>query len=684
MVTIKDIAKEAGVSHGTVSNVLNNRGNVRSDKIKLVEEAADKLGYRINSQAQVLRKGLSNKCYVLIFREMKNQYSEFITGLAEVASPYDFEIVYIKKPTFVETIFLEKLSQLPYAIICLGFSLEEKYSRLDTEVKIFELDTYKGKATVSFNQNELLQQFKQTLKEMEVGRVSFLSLGFHSDGSMLKMLEEEVREVYQTNYTQLRDVHQLLGMYPQLKQLESSDVLVMSDRELLQSVKDIYTWFGLESSPRFYLVGTSEWIRKSDTHYLHLDYRLLATCCPDLLVNGQVKLLPIQAESKTYIPKTKSNEEALRLLIVTSPMSKALKIISARYKFVTGQDIEIVEKSYEEILQLMSTPSLLKDIDIIRVDMAWLPTFGKDLFLQLDSYMETTEINQELAFPISKEYTHIDEAQLSFPLDISSQILVYRKDIFENALVQRQYYEKIRKNLLIPTTFQEFDTTSQFFTKKFNQESPVCFGHSISLKSSVVAACDFIPRMRESLLSHQMDLREINNIFTEYRQSVRYAKTSDSEWWESFVGNLRRGETAMEILFSNYATPLFQEDNEGIDYDFAYATIPGKQPVIGGGSIGINRQSHRVEASLQYIRWLYTEEISILLAYLGGFLPSKHVVNHTGLRTLFPWLENFETTFGMGSRTKWFQFETDFAYEQVLGQELIKEISNTNNGLDTQ
>ena len=34
MPTIKDIAREAGVSHGTVSNVINGRGNVSVEKIQ--------------------------------------------------------------------------------------------------------------------------------------------------------------------------------------------------------------------------------------------------------------------------------------------------------------------------------------------------------------------------------------------------------------------------------------------------------------------------------------------------------------------------------------------------------------------------------------------------------------------------------------------------------------------------
>lgn len=66
MPTIKDIASKAGVSHGTVSNVLNKRGNVSAEKIQLVEQAAQELGYKLNMPAQQLRAGTARKiCLIL-------------------------------------------------------------------------------------------------------------------------------------------------------------------------------------------------------------------------------------------------------------------------------------------------------------------------------------------------------------------------------------------------------------------------------------------------------------------------------------------------------------------------------------------------------------------------------------------------------------------------------------------
>ncbi len=56
---VKDVAALAGVSVGSVSNVINRRERVRPDVRERVEAAIAQLGYKPNPTAQALRRGTS-------------------------------------------------------------------------------------------------------------------------------------------------------------------------------------------------------------------------------------------------------------------------------------------------------------------------------------------------------------------------------------------------------------------------------------------------------------------------------------------------------------------------------------------------------------------------------------------------------------------------------------------------
>jgi DNA-binding LacI/PurR family transcriptional regulator len=81
MATMKDVARLAGVSHGTVSNVLNGSKSVSSDKIRRVEQAMAELGYKPNAMARNLKTNrtgrievvlpdITNSAYAKIFEEI--------------------------------------------------------------------------------------------------------------------------------------------------------------------------------------------------------------------------------------------------------------------------------------------------------------------------------------------------------------------------------------------------------------------------------------------------------------------------------------------------------------------------------------------------------------------------------------------------------------------------------------
>ncbi len=66
MITIRDVARQAGVSVATVSRVLNNSSAVTAETRDVVLQAVDALGYRPNANAQALATQVSDTIGVVV------------------------------------------------------------------------------------------------------------------------------------------------------------------------------------------------------------------------------------------------------------------------------------------------------------------------------------------------------------------------------------------------------------------------------------------------------------------------------------------------------------------------------------------------------------------------------------------------------------------------------------------
>ena len=96
-VTIKDVAKEAGVSVSTVSRVLRNYDNVPEETFKTVHAAVDKLKYIPNIAASNLGAGSLKNIGIVVTRSadmaFKNPFfSEMIMGIGSILEKYDYSV----------------------------------------------------------------------------------------------------------------------------------------------------------------------------------------------------------------------------------------------------------------------------------------------------------------------------------------------------------------------------------------------------------------------------------------------------------------------------------------------------------------------------------------------------------------------------------------------------------------
>jgi len=92
-VSIRDVAREAGVSVGTVSNVLNKPDEVSSDSIARVQTAIDRLGYVRNDAARRLRAGVASTVGFVVLDGRNPFWGDVVRGAEDEASRHGIAVL---------------------------------------------------------------------------------------------------------------------------------------------------------------------------------------------------------------------------------------------------------------------------------------------------------------------------------------------------------------------------------------------------------------------------------------------------------------------------------------------------------------------------------------------------------------------------------------------------------------
>jgi LacI family transcriptional regulator len=111
-VTIKDIARELGISPSTVSRALKDHPDISKDTKKAVNELADKLNYQPNIVALNLRQKKTNTIGVIIPEVVHFFFSTVISGIEDVAYSAGYNVIlaqsnesYVREVAHVKTMF---------------------------------------------------------------------------------------------------------------------------------------------------------------------------------------------------------------------------------------------------------------------------------------------------------------------------------------------------------------------------------------------------------------------------------------------------------------------------------------------------------------------------------------------------------------------------------------------------
>ena len=92
-VTIKDIAKALGISTSTVSRALRDSYEISAETKELVLECAEKLNYKPNPIALMLKEKRSRSIGVVVCEIANNFFSQVINGIESVAYDKGYSVI---------------------------------------------------------------------------------------------------------------------------------------------------------------------------------------------------------------------------------------------------------------------------------------------------------------------------------------------------------------------------------------------------------------------------------------------------------------------------------------------------------------------------------------------------------------------------------------------------------------
>ncbi|MEG0741277.1 MAG: extracellular solute-binding protein [Clostridia bacterium] len=669
MPTIKDIAKAAGVSHATVSNVLNKKGNVSSQKIKLVQEVAHSIGYRLNEAASSLRSGRGRALAVILPDVKSAAYADFYAGLSQTAQRYEYSVLLHTTDNIpaVEKRAIDEVASSRADCALLVSSLSNPHQRCEalvnggTRILLAERAAASDPDFMGFDMEAAAQALAQ-----QAARDGMHSIGLMSNMTLYPNEKQFVHTFTRTfadlvPQGQVQCVQSIATQYA--KQAfsffcsnGSPDAIITTCEEMADAVLAVWPLYEQEKQPKIYTLATARLLGNPRYTRYELDYRLLgSTMAEQLLCDAPhaARFLPAKGIVQTMRSPAKSITETINMLSIANPYTKALIKLLPFFAREKGIEVQITTLPTAEVTQALSRPGDTDVFDVVRMDLALLDCYAKELFLPLDQLpLDLARIESSLLDGLMEEYGLVDQVPYALPFDSSQHLLFYRQDLFEDVSNQRSFFEENHVALTIPTDYSQFLRVASFFDRRFHPKSKTPHGTLIARQSSEIIA-HLVALSADGSLPLD-DKQAMLTMLEQRRELETVASILDTSRWDVAVERFAQGECAMLIVYANYAEMLASNPLSHVSGRVGFAPAPGKHTLLGGGVLGVSKVTEKKEAVAAFLQWLYSDETSRLLALLGGISPCKPVYENQEILDVYPWLRTLENGHITGVRRRIF------------------------------
>jgi len=698
--TIKDVARDAGVSIATVSCCLSGTRPVKAETKLKIMDSIEKLNYIPNASARNLKTASSHHIGVILTDIDNSYHSEIFKGLSAYLqnTGYTIGVVFSNNSPDIESDKIDDfISQQVSGLIIITCQpqntaffhqriknyniptvfIEQRPNTIDISVSFVGFNNFR---TTYFVTNELIRNGYRDIA-LITGSSHFPSESECMDGyraayhdNNLQVNPELMCTTNMSKEDAFKSVMTFISQKPLQAVITTSENIALGTYEALEIR-------GLKIPENVQLITFSEekWNKSGQLpgaiHTSRTAFTL-GTSAAELLVQNIHS--PMLFEDKNiifsdnitlsgfHVPPVDqlkqsakilaTENQTLNILMVDLPTAHSTELISTDFTRKTGIPIHFEFVKQDELLNRIERDvnSSNNFFDIYLYDIPWLGFMVQNsLISEITDFIDHSNFNPQLIFKENMDNCLYENKYFGVPIIGGSQIMFYRKDLFENKELLKDFKEKYKVPLRPPRTWTEFNGVAEFFTKSYNPNSPTEYGTTFADIISEELAPEILIRLwsyggklwdkynRVTMCTPE-NIRAFHSILQtlKYVEQPLFRKSISQT-----INDFSSGKSAMLITYTEYASQINENIYSNVIGRVGYEAVPGKTPVSVGWNFGLNPFTPKSDLAYRYFNWLCQHDTSYYMTILDGQSPVIAAYHSHELLKLYPWMELTEKSF---------------------------------------
>lgn len=693
-VTMKDVALKAEVSLATVSKVINNDKTVGANKARSVWDAVRALDYKTNYAARLLKTSRNNQISLILPSIADPNFAAIFTGAERVLydNGYAATLHVTSEMRAKENFFLEKaLEQRAAGVILVTCQPDEDNDALallaedDCKIVHLEREPLKpGHAFLEYENRQSILDATEDLLSQGLRRLLLLA------GPRAYSSERRAEEGFLAAVAAMDGANGLRHAVVETgfdKESAFAAVVRHINRDfvpeaILATGTQLYRGalkatdilrHRLANKVKLVVLGEESWANV-ETENLTVIRRnslrmgeLAAEAVLDNIRNpaahkGYYRSLANSADEAGGAPAASSGRSArlraspapLRALLFDSTSHEATTNLLSDFESRYGLRVAFDTLGYTDLYHALADRGRqgLPDperYDIVQFDHSWLDELVCAGALEnLDAFLASRPETASSFLPgVMRSYAEHAGGVYALPYRLDTQLLFYRRDLFENQFLRQRYSEfSGGGELRPPETWRECNSIARFFTRSLNPDSPTAYGIALGGQKPHGALCEFLPRLWAfggDVLDGRgrvaLDSRSAVEALENYVEAMEYASPgSENHFWREQVRSFRSGQFAMATVFSAPAAPIADRSLSEVAGRVGYGMAPGGCPLLGGWALGVRKGTARFEDACNCVAWAAGGAMAIPHTLLGGSPACAAVYESAELSAAYPWL----------------------------------------------